>query len=107
MGLFGKTFRTSPMNELRPSEWDPRLPPGGLPPHEGIEPAPLPVQTHGKWWWLKRSIQALLLLFAALIAWLARSSQKMKRMFGGPFGAAASVEAKRIDDRMRLNMTAV
>ncbi|MFN5822283.1 MAG: hypothetical protein ACK44Y_17945, partial [Novosphingobium sp.] len=52
----------------------PRLPPGGLPPHEGIEPAAPPVQTRGKWWWLKRSIQALLLLIAVLIAWIERFS---------------------------------
>jgi penicillin-binding protein 1A len=80
LGLFGKTFRTSPMNELRPSEWDPRLPPGGLPPHEGIEPAAPPVQTRGKWWWLKRSIQALLLLIAVLIAWLALTAPLSKSL---------------------------
>lgn len=80
MGLFGKTFRTSPMNELRPGDRDPHLPPGALPPHEGGEPAPLPVPARGKWWWLKRSLQAMLLLFAILVTWLALTAPLSKSL---------------------------
>jgi hypothetical protein len=48
LGLFGKTFRTPPLNEAQPGAVDPRLPPIGWPPHEGAEPVPPPVQTRGK-----------------------------------------------------------
>ncbi|MCZ8171862.1 MAG: transglycosylase domain-containing protein, partial [Brevundimonas sp.] len=68
------------MRDGQSIDWDPRLAGSGLPPPDAEDAATPPPETRGKRWWFKRSLQAMLLLFAVLVAWLALTAPLSKSL---------------------------